>query len=74
MIAQPGSVELTDQSKLAGAVDAAPVDEGRAGRLVGGAGSSAMPAWTPDGARVLFHARRPDDKQKGVATRAIECT
>src|SRR5947199_10725847 len=49
---------------------AAPTDEGTARRMVG-TGSSAMPAWSPDGSRLLFHARRKDDEQKGVATRNI---
>src|SRR2546428_10846999 len=47
---------------------AAPTDEGTARRIVG-AGSCAMPAWAPHGSRLLFHARRKDDKQKGFPTR-----
>src|SRR5881409_2046195 len=49
---------------------AAPTDEGTARRIVG-AGSCAMPAWAPDGSRLLFHARRKDDQQKGFATRNV---
>src|SRR5436309_2625737 len=49
---------------------AAPKDEGRAWRSVG-TGSCARPAWAPDGSRLLFHARRKDDKQKGFATRNV---
>src|SRR5437879_2397543 len=51
-----------------GAGAAAPTDEGTARRIVG-TGSSAMPAWMPDGSRIVFHARRKDDQQKGFATR-----
>src|SRR5438093_1121796 len=49
---------------------AAPTDEGTARRIVG-TGSCAMPAWAPDGSRLLFHARRKDDKQKGFAMRNV---
>src|SRR5438132_8131992 len=49
---------------------AAPTDEGRGRRIVG-TGSCAMPAWAPDGSRLLFHARRKDDKQKGFAMRNV---
>ncbi len=56
---------------LAGGTEAAArTDEGTASRLVG-TGSCAMPAWAPDGSRLLFHARRKDEKQKGFATRHI---
>src|SRR2546427_11322498 len=56
---------------LAGGVGAAaPTDEGTARRIVG-TGSCAMPAWAPDGSRLLFHARRKDDKQKGFAMRNV---
>src|SRR2546427_12428026 len=56
---------------LAGGVGAAaPTDEGTARRIVG-TGSCAMPAWAPDGGRLLFHARRKDDKQKGFAMRNV---
>src|SRR2546425_6984699 len=56
---------------LAGGVGAAaPTDEGTAGRSVG-PGSCAMPAWAPDGGRLLFHARRKDDQQKGFAIRNL---
>src|SRR5438094_870029 len=53
-----------------GAGAAAPTDEGTARRIVG-TGSSAMPAWMPDGSRIVFHARRKDDQQKGFATRNV---
>src|SRR6058998_1142122 len=39
---------------------AAPTDEGTARRIVG-TGSCAMPAWAPDGSRLLFHARPKDE-------------
>src|SRR5437867_1983757 len=55
---------------VGGAGAAAPTDEGTARRIVG-TGSSAMPAWTPDGSRILFHARRKDDQQKGFAIRNL---
>ncbi len=50
---------------------AATVDEGSARRLVGGDGSYAMPAWAPDGHRLVLHARRKDDKSNGIATRNV---
>src|SRR5881275_180014 len=53
-----------------GAGAAAATDEGTARRIVG-TGSSAMPAWMPDGSRIVFHARRKDDQQKGFATRNV---
>jgi TolB protein len=56
---------------VAGSAGAAPLDEGSAHRLLGGNGSYAMPAWTPDGGRLLFHARRKEDKQKTIATRNV---
>src|SRR5690349_22897289 len=49
----------------------APADEGEAHKVLGGAGSYAMPAWAPDGARILFHARKKDEKAKTVATRNV---
>src|SRR2546428_10759218 len=56
---------------LAGATGAAaPTDEGMARRIVG-TGSCAMLAWAPQGSRLLFHARRKDDKQKGFAMRNV---
>src|SRR5438093_433355 len=66
-----GGLVLAAALVLAGGARAAtPTDEGTAHRIVG-TGSSAMPAWSPDGSRLLFHARRKDDEQKGVATRNI---
>ncbi|HJQ84037.1 MAG TPA: hypothetical protein VKA21_08180 [Candidatus Binatia bacterium] len=55
----------------AGTAGAAPVDEGSARRLLGGDGSYAMPAWSPDGSRLVLHARRKDDKHDGVVTRNV---
>jgi Tol biopolymer transport system component len=55
---------------LAGAV-VTPAEDGSARPVVAGVGSSAMPAWTPDGSWLVFHARRKDDKSKGLATRNI---
>jgi dipeptidyl aminopeptidase/acylaminoacyl peptidase len=49
----------------------AATDEGVARPLVTTAGSSAMPSWSPDGARILFHSRRKDDKQRAGATRNL---
>jgi WD40-like Beta Propeller Repeat len=46
-------------------------DDGTAQRVVGGAGSNAMPAWTPDGSRIIFHARRKAEKQREIATRNV---
>jgi len=40
-------------------------------RAVVTAGSSAMPSWTPDGTHLVFHSRRKDAKQHGVASRNI---
>src|SRR5207247_10804635 len=64
-----GGLVLAAALALAGGAGAAaPTDEGTARRIVG-PGSSAMPAWLPDGSRIVFHARRKDDQQKGFATR-----
>src|SRR5438552_972378 len=66
-----GLLVLAAALALAGETGAAaPPDEGAARRIVG-TGSCAMPAWAPDGGRLLFHARRKDDKQKGSATRNV---
>jgi TolB protein len=46
-------------------------DDGAARAIAGTAGSSAMPAWTPDGSRILFHSRRKDEKRRGMATRNV---
>jgi len=54
---------------IAGGVAVA-VDDGGARRIVA-TGSSAMPAWTPDGERLVFHSRRKDEKQHGMATRNV---
>src|SRR6059036_2954537 len=35
------------------------------------AGSSAMPSWTPDGTHLVFHSRRKEAKQHGIAARNI---
>jgi Tol biopolymer transport system component len=45
--------------------------ESAARRVVGGTGSGAMPAWTADGRALLFHSRRKDERQRGIATRNI---
>jgi TolB protein len=66
-----GAVLAVTLALAAGTVPAAPPEDGAAHRVVGGDGSYAMPAWTPDGAQLLFHARRRDDKQKGLATRNV---
>src|SRR5947208_1714192 len=66
-----GLLVLAAALALAGETGAAaPTNEGTARRIVG-AGSCAMPAWAPDGGRLLFHARRKDDKQKGFAMRNV---
>src|SRR5438876_756685 len=66
-----GLLVLAAALALAGETGAAaPPDEGAARRIVG-TGSCAMPAWAPDGGRLLFHARRKDDKQKGFAMRNV---
>src|SRR5205809_824409 len=66
-----GGLVLAAALALAGGAGAAaPTDEGTARRIVG-TGSSAMPAWMPDGSRIVFHARRKDDQQKGFATRNV---
>src|SRR5216110_1776732 len=66
-----GLLVLAAALALAGETGAAaPPDEGTARRIVG-TGSSAMPAWTPDGSRIVFHARRKDDQQNGFATRNV---
>src|SRR5438093_502110 len=66
-----GGLVLAAALALAGGAGAAaPTDEGTPRRIVG-TGSSAMPAWTPDGSRILFHARRKDDQQKGFAIRNL---
>ena len=54
---------------LATAALAAEDDNAR--RLTADGGSSAMPAWTPDGTRIVFHARRKAEKQRDVATRNV---
>jgi Tol biopolymer transport system component len=46
-------------------------DDGRARPLVAGVGSNAMPSWFPDGSRLLFHSRRKDQPQHGLATRNL---
>jgi TolB protein len=53
------------------AAHAPAAEDGAARRVAGGAGSAAMPSWTPDGLRIVFHARRKDENQKGVATRNV---
>src|SRR6184192_1112371 len=66
-----GLLVLAAALALAGETGAAaPTDEGTARRIVG-TGSCAMPAWAPDGGRLLFHARRKDYKQKGFAMRNV---
>ncbi len=40
-------------------------------RAVVTAGSSAMPSWTPDGTHLVFHSRRKEAKQRGIAARNI---
>src|SRR5215831_13752428 len=40
-------------------------------RVLGGDGSYAMPAWSPDGSRIVFHARRKDDKTKAFPSRHV---
>src|SRR2546422_11250286 len=66
-----GLLVLAAALALAGETGAAaPTDEGTARRIVG-TGSCAMPARAPDGSRLLFHARRKDDKQKGFALRNV---
>src|SRR2546428_13152200 len=66
-----GGLVLAAALALAGGAGAAaPTDEGTARRIVG-TGSSAMPAWMPDGSRLAFHPRRKDGQQKGFATRNV---
>ncbi|HYR97324.1 MAG TPA: hypothetical protein VEM57_11335 [Candidatus Binatus sp.] len=66
-----GAVLAVTLALAAGAATAVPAEDGAAHRLVGGDGSYAMPAWAPDGGVLVFHARRKDDKQKGIATRNV---
>jgi len=54
-----------------GAMRAGTPDEDTAHRVAALAGSSAMPSWTPDGAHLVFHARRPDDKHDDIAVRHV---
>jgi TolB protein len=53
------------------ATASAAADDGTARRIVGGVGSSAMPAWTPAGDRIVFHSRRKSDKEHDLATRNV---
>ena len=46
-------------------------DAGSAHVLVTGTGSSAMPAWLPDGHEIVFHSRRKLPKQHDFPTRNI---
>jgi len=46
----------------------AAADEGSARALIQGVGSAAMPAWSPDGTRILFHARRKSDDKNAAKT------
>jgi Tol biopolymer transport system component len=55
---------------LGTAVDVSARDEGAAQRIAS-AGPAAMPSWSPDGTRIIFHSRRKDENQKGVATRNV---
>ena len=55
---------------LGTAVDVSARDEGAA-QHIASAGPAAMPSWSPDGTRIIFHSRRKDEKQKGVATRNV---
>ena len=48
-----------------------PADDGDAHRVLGGDGSYAMPTWTPDGSRIVFHARRKDEKEKAFPSRHV---
>ena len=66
-----GAVLAVTLALAVGAARAEPVEDGAAHRLIGGDGSYAMPAWEPDGGGLVFHARRKDDKQKGIATRNV---
>ncbi len=66
-----GAVLAVGMAVVALAAHAAPIEDGSAHRLLGGDGSYAMPAWMPDGGGLVFHARRKDEKQKGVATRNV---
>jgi TolB protein len=50
---------------------AAAADDGSAQRIVGGVGSSAMPAWAPAGDRIVFHSRRKSEKERELATRNV---
>jgi TolB protein len=56
---------------VASAPATAAADDVAAHRVAGGVGSSAMPAWTPDGGRIVFHSRRKSDKDGDIATRNV---
>ena len=45
-------------------------DDGTA-RVIVSTGSSAMPSWTADGSHLVFHSRRKEAKQHGIAARNI---
>src|SRR5438552_646050 len=45
-------------------------DDGTA-RAIVSTGSSAMPSWTADGSHLVFHSRRKEAKQHGIAARNI---
>src|SRR5256712_10414142 len=47
-----------------------PAEDGSA-RVIVSTGSSAMPSWTADGSHLVFHSRRKEAKQHGIAARNI---
>lgn len=59
-------------ASAAGDDDAGPDGDGAEARLLThGPTINAMPDWSPDGHRILFHSRRPSETKGGLANRKI---